>query len=584
MVLSIFIAFCTVSLHISQVMGSQKPSVSLSSHHIHHRRLQPEHTDNQGILSLPSRACLSFALLPELGTQCHSYQLTDCSCIVGSTSSFAWVPSDDHFPIVNYGFESPITVQKSVSNLQRSVSVLQTGLLNLSTAWKSSSESRKNPLVHGLASLADSMQALLIQQGRQNKHQFSKGMPLLEGQRQGMLFCSVGLAGREIGGVEKLNLSQAEASLVSHNHANEKENSLSDSHLLINGDASQRLSQIETEEDKKDVSENRVFVTVKHLSAGAISAIVSRTFVAPLERLKLEYMVRGSQQNVLDIARLIVAREGVKGFWRGNTVNLLRTAPFKSVNFFCYDVYRKRLLEITGREEATNFERLVAGAAAGISATLLCFPMDTIRTRLVATGGEALGGVALGGVVGCFQHMIRTEGFFSLYKGLLPAVISMAPSGAVFYGVYDILKTSYLRSAEGQEDLRKRIEVERRRRKIVIKVQREVSETKLHVDLKEEAGNLGQLELEPIRTLFYGAIAGICAETVTYPFEVVRRHLQMQDAVNKMGALATCRGLVQRGGVGALYSGLLPSSLQVLPSAAISYFVYECMKVILKVP
>ena len=86
-------------------------------------------------------------------------------------------------------------------------------------------------------------------------------------------------------------------------------------------------------------------------------------------------MVRGARQNVIRIIELIILNEGIRGFWRGNVVNLLRTAPFKAVNF---DVYRKRLLEITGKEEASNFERLIAGAAAGISATLLCFPMDTV--------------------------------------------------------------------------------------------------------------------------------------------------------------------------------------------------------------
>jgi solute carrier family 25 phosphate transporter 23/24/25/41 len=183
---------------------------------------------------------------------------------------------------------------------------------------------------------------------------------------------------------------------------------------------------------------------------------------------------------------------------------------------------------------------------------------------MVAPGGEALGGV-----VSCFQHMVHTEGFFSLYKGLWPAVISMAPSGAVFYGVYDILKTTYLQSPEGQKDLRKRIEMERKRRRIGGSLQNIITSEESHeikalTELKEEAENLGQLELGPIRTLVYGAIAGICAETSTYPFEVIRRQMQMQTAATKMGAFATCQSILQRGGIGALYSGLLPSALQVV--------------------
>ncbi|KAI8550389.1 hypothetical protein RHMOL_Rhmol06G0102400 [Rhododendron molle] len=294
--------------------------------------------------------------------------------------------------------------------------------------------------------------------------------------------------------------------------------------------------------------------TTKHLWSGAVSAMVSRTLVAPLERLKLEYMVRGEQKNLLELIKTIAASQGLRGFWKGNLVNILRTAPFKAINFYCYDSYRKQFLRFSGNEEVTNFERFIAGAASGITASMLCLPLDTIRTKLVAPGGEALGGV-----VGAFRNVILTEGFFSLYKGLLPSIMSVAPSGAVFYGVYDILKSAYLHSPEG----RKRIQYMK--------------------EQGQELSALDQLELGPVRTLLHGAISGACAEASTYPFEVLRRQLQLQSKANKLSALATFVKIVERGGIPALYAGLCPSLLQVLPSAAISYFVYEFMKIVLKV-
>lgn len=103
-----------------------------------------------------------------------------------------------------------------------------------------------------------------------------------------------------------------------------------------------------------------------------------RTFLAPLERLKLEYTVRGEQRNLLVVAKSIATTQGLTGFWKGNLLNVLRTAPFKAVNFCAYDTYRKQLLKLAGNQEATNFERFVAGAAAGITATVLCLPLDTV--------------------------------------------------------------------------------------------------------------------------------------------------------------------------------------------------------------
>lgn len=107
-----------------------------------------------------------------------------------------------------------------------------------------------------------------------------------------------------------------------------------------------------------------------------------RTFVAPLERLKLEYILRGEQKNIFELVKKIATTQGLKGFWKGNLVNILRTAPFKAVNFYAYDTYRKQLLRFSGNEETKNFERFIAGAAAGITASILCLPLDTVCGKL----------------------------------------------------------------------------------------------------------------------------------------------------------------------------------------------------------
>ena len=74
---------------------------------------------------------------------------------------------------------------------------------------------------------------------------------------------------------------------------------------------------------------------------------------------------------------------------------------------------------------------------AGITATVTCFPLDVMRTRVMGPGGHVYGGV-----ISTFSNLLQKEGVSSMYVGLLPAVISMAPAGAVFYGVYDLLKVT----------------------------------------------------------------------------------------------------------------------------------------------
>ena len=109
------------------------------------------------------------------------------------------------------------------------------------------------------------------------------------------------------------------------------------------------------------------------------------------------------------------------------------------------------------------------------------------------------------------------------------------------------------------------------------------------------------MELPVLHSLLYGAIAGMCAEAVVYPLEVIRRQVQLQAGGN--GAMALVNGVVARNGVGrslhslsyacstivrtqglsGFYAGCFLNTFQALPSAALSYFVYETFKSLLRV-
>ena len=77
--------------------------------------------------------------------------------------------------------------------------------------------------------------------------------------------------------------------------------------------------------------DTRDFLTcVKLLLSGATAALVSRTVVAPLERVKMELVLNTSTKGPLGTALHVYQFEGVRGFWKGNALNVLRTAPFKA--------------------------------------------------------------------------------------------------------------------------------------------------------------------------------------------------------------------------------------------------------------
>uniref|UniRef100_A0A7S0R728 ADP,ATP carrier protein n=1 Tax=Pyramimonas obovata TaxID=1411642 RepID=A0A7S0R728_9CHLO len=293
------------------------------------------------------------------------------------------------------------------------------------------------------------------------------------------------------------------------------------------------------------------------LSAGVASAVVARTCVAPLERIKLEHQisigvgkVRSSTKalNLRVSLQHILKKEGFFGLWKGNKVNLLRTAPYKAMNFYIFDTLHDLFLRRGHRLELSNQERAVAGAAAGVFSALLFFPLDLVRTRLIADDKYRALGVGK-----AMLHIAKREGFGGLYRGVLPALISMGPNGAVFYGVYDWLKMSTLRARSRAQG------------------------TTLE-DLTEDEQVLGTW-----RMLFHGAIAGAASEASTYPLDLVRRRLQVQTgSFTKRSSLIRMvrllREVARKQSPLGLYAGLVPSILQVLPSSALGYFTYESTK------
>lgn len=301
------------------------------------------------------------------------------------------------------------------------------------------------------------------------------------------------------------------------------------------------------------------FNYAKHLLAGALSAVVSRTCCAPMETVKMQMIFNHRSGSTMQVAADVLREEGVAGFWRGNGINILRTAPYKAVNFFCFDMYRKAFLRAVG-PELRNEAKVAAGALAGITATLCCFPLDVLRTRVLSTSNSHARGSPLAMLV----NIAHREGISALYVGVAPALVAMVPSGAVYYWLYDALKEQHLNhvsTVTGRKASR----------------------------------------LDAAHSLMYGALAGAAAESTVYPLEVIRRRMQQsaaaavasangapipRAAANQASLKAfthAAREIWVKEGLSGFFAGIAPNTIQVLPSAALGYFAFETFKSLLRV-
>lgn len=135
--------------------------------------------------------------------------------------------------------------------------------------------------------------------------------------------------------------------------------------------------------------------------SGGVAAAISKTAVAPIERVKLLLQVQDASEQIKDASKkykgiidcfLRVSKEqGFWSLWRGNFANVLRYFPTQALNFAFKDQYRRFFLEGVSKE--TQFWKffagnLAAGGSAGATSLVFVYPLDFARTRLAADIGK----------------------------------------------------------------------------------------------------------------------------------------------------------------------------------------------------
>ncbi|KAL8497016.1 hypothetical protein ACS0TY_020631 [Phlomoides rotata] len=275
--------------------------------------------------------------------------------------------------------------------------------------------------------------------------------------------------------------------------------------------------------------------SLRRLISGGIAGAISRTAVAPLETIRTHLMVGSSGHSTSEVFDNIMKTEGWKGLFRGNFVNVIRVAPSKAIELFVYDTVNKNLSPKAGQLKLPFPPSLVAGACAGVSSTLITYPLELVKTRLTIQRG------VYNGLLDAFVKILEEGGVQELYRGLTPSLIGVIPYAATNYCAYDTLRKVYRK-----------------------------------VFKQEKIGN--------IETLLIGSAAGAISSTATFPLEVARKHMQVGAVSGRVvykNVLHALACILEQEGIPGLYKGLGPSCLKLVPAAGISFMCYEACKRIL---
>merc|ERR1712111_95321 len=191
---------------------------------------------------------------------------------------------------------------------------------------------------------------------------------------------------------------------------------------------------------------------------GGVSAAVSKTAAAPIERVKLliqnqDEMIRAGRldrkyDGIGECFKRTVADEGMVSLWRGNTANVLRYFPTQALNFAFRDTYKTMFGYKKERDGYWwwMFGNLASGGAAGATSLLFVYSLDFARTRLAADaksagkGGAAGGERQFNGLMDVYRKTLATDGVAGLYRGFGPSVVGIVVYRGLYFGLYDSLK------------------------------------------------------------------------------------------------------------------------------------------------
>ena len=273
--------------------------------------------------------------------------------------------------------------------------------------------------------------------------------------------------------------------------------------------------------------------------------------------------------------RDINQQDGLRGLFRGHSATLLRVFPYAGIKFLAYEQFRAMIIQT--KEQETPMRRFLSGSLAGISSVFFTYPLEVIRVRLAyETKGESPRSslfrickqiyneqpklnpstATASQVTAQVERAAPRSGLINFYRGFSPTILGMLPYAGTSFLTHDtigdilrhpsiagytVLPSTALSSAQASDPSRR-------------------SQLKAPAELTS------------------GAIAGLVSQTASYPFEVVRRRMQVGGAVgdgHRLRIAETTQMIWKERGWRGFFVGLTIGYVKVVPMVAVSFYVYE---------
>jgi len=187
---------------------------------------------------------------------------------------------------------------------------------------------------------------------------------------------------------------------------------------------------------------------------GGVSAAVSKTAAAPIERVKLliqnqDEMIKSGRltepyKGISDCFARVIKEEGVVSLWRGNMANVIRYFPTQALNFAFKDYFKRMFNFNKDRDGYWKWfgGNLASGGAAGACSLFFVYSLDYARTRLANDNKSAKKGGQrqFNGLIDVYRKTLATDGIQGLYRGFNISCVGIIVYRGLYFGMYDSLK------------------------------------------------------------------------------------------------------------------------------------------------
>jgi len=272
--------------------------------------------------------------------------------------------------------------------------------------------------------------------------------------------------------------------------------------------------------------------SVVHAITGAAAGTCAAIVTYPLFTLTIRQAVKkdNEKQCLYETLKQIIKERKFLDLYSGLSTSIFGGAVTNGVYFFWYELAKSNIRNATHHEALSTLESILASTCAGTATSITTHPIWLINTRCaakVSLANEADPSTIKSiGPIETLKKLIKEEGFFSLWNGIVPALI-LVINPVIQYTAFEEL------------------------RKIILK--------------KKE-------KLSAMDIFLLGAISKLVATVTTYPYTVVKARMQLRQGTDENSkynsTLDAFKKIIKNEGTCGLYKGIQSKIIQSVLTAA----------------